>query len=648
MPGMFSRRRGSSAQPPADRSTISAATAAASQAYIKTSQSAALSSAAAAAALRSHTTTPEPVGNLQTKRMIRRGSVSSVTTGNGAGNTADGRPGLQRSNSSSSMTERTFRTSSQSPSRNGARSPQVTHPPVPPLPKTLRNGPPRRASSTEPPARVMSPTPSNGKRSMSVDKPAAFPKTLRSSNRLANVPELDTSRSQRASVNFSRPRVGSPEPSPVTATSVQRPGSKSGGWFGGPTRSASTSAVAAPKKAVPPPIQATASPAQEMEEVMVYDPNSRKFVKTSRPKPAQAPPPSPIVDNTPALKPGDYDPATRSIVPLPQTAKADSSNNLATTQAKRCVNQQELSPPPRNPARLSPDSSPVLSARPAGLLHKQPSVVREDPDAERAAEADSPSVVRRPATSHQAQATPKSYVSSASHQRSTSLDVPRGPGDRNRGGSLSPSRSTRFSVTPIVDGGLHEPHRGISPAKSALKHSPSSSIRTASPVATFSPPTAAQSAPGDVSDTTSLASADGAMAKKKKSVRVSFDNEAPVPPIPTAKPAAGRPTEITSDDDQDEVMQPRPALPNFGESSPDRGRTTPEQAPVALSKVNNPLPPDVTSKDAAPPVWEAADDTPVATTVISSALDESCANNKPTPSNTRCRKLCAARGKHRR
>ncbi|KAI7515346.1 hypothetical protein KC316_g21521 [Hortaea werneckii] len=124
---MFSRRRGSSAhRPPPDTATMNAATAAAGSAFLsKSTSNASLSSAAAAAALRSQTSSPEPVGNLVTKRMARRGSQSSIGSGSVIGSSTRGgvgRGGLSRQNSSGSMTERTFRSPSPSGRAVGAVS----------------------------------------------------------------------------------------------------------------------------------------------------------------------------------------------------------------------------------------------------------------------------------------------------------------------------------------------------------------------------------------------------------------------------------------------------------------------------------------------------------------------------------------------
>ncbi|KAK3330898.1 hypothetical protein B0H66DRAFT_80060 [Apodospora peruviana] len=104
------------------------------------SNSSLLSAAAAAAALYAHPTAPTRVADVQTKRTLRR-SASVASTGTDASD-AYGRPSVQRRRSSSSMSERTFR--SPSPHRPGSSGSQtrslggaVDMPPVPPLPKDV-------------------------------------------------------------------------------------------------------------------------------------------------------------------------------------------------------------------------------------------------------------------------------------------------------------------------------------------------------------------------------------------------------------------------------------------------------------------------------------------------------------------------------
>lgn len=160
--------------------------------------------------------------------------------------------------------------------------------------------------------------------------------------------------------------------------------------------------------------------------------------------------------------------------------------------------------------------------------------------------------------------------------------------------SSSPGRSARFatwlSVTASGEQAHEPPARSISPAKSALKNprgnslSPDGRARTVGRVGLAS---------SELSDGgTSVASDEGARAgAKKRAVKVSFDDEAEVvgvaasPPtspeeyIPESPPSKAKPRKnwfnvvkkkspatefINNDDDFDEVMKPRPALPSFG------------------------------------------------------------------------------------
>ena len=166
-----------------------------------------MSNAAAAAALRSHTTSPIPVGDIQTKRMVRRGSTSSYSGGTTANRPPFG--ALQRSPSSGSMSERTFR--SQSPAGSRSASP-VRHDNVPPVPKiptavaSVANSSEKRVNSTQSTLNTPHTSSNTG-----ILKPLntataaneARARAARPSSALANPssPQADSPRS----INFSRP-----------------------------------------------------------------------------------------------------------------------------------------------------------------------------------------------------------------------------------------------------------------------------------------------------------------------------------------------------------------------------------------------------------------------------------------------------------
>lgn len=307
---------------------------------------------------------------------------------------------------------------------------------------------------------------------------------------------------------------------------------------------------------------------ESLDSQMVYDPNTRRFIPKS-----QLPPPVPIEE------------------PEPETGGVMSDSEVTASMRKKKKRpvvpavQTNLEPPPRNPARLSPGASPS-SPRAAGFLHKQPSIVREDPEEEERATESSPAgaanLQQTGKTTMTSAGPAKVYVApSATHTRSASLDVPRSAamGDRGRG---SPGRAAHFSPSPISEGTRHvPPPRSISPVKSAMKHSPANSVRNSSPMAGFSV-NGPKAPPSEASDTTSLASQDGLSGKKKKSARVSFDDEpremVPAPLKPTTAKSVTRDRSPAVQDDMEEIMGPRPALPSFGSVRVRKSGTEPQMA----------------------------------------------------------------------
>lgn len=651
-----------------DRNTSAAAATAASSAFLaRPASQTGLSSAAAAAALRSHTTTPEPVGSIQTKRMVRRGSQSSVGGGSVIGSGTRGGVGrgtLQRNNSSGSMSERTFR--SPSPGRYNAAIPAAPEaPPVPALPAGLRGGGHRRSASTEPPQRIMSPTPPRGsRRGASVDRAGTSARSLPKINTVPEVDELERQGSA-GSINYSRP-MSAQGHSPIATSKTMKSG---GSWFTAPEGTLSdkptaprlaanvarsqqdanntqfdvVNAASRPtkKKQIANNTQGSYlarangganPPADEPQDtVMVYDPASRTFIAKPRQAAQKAEPPSPTLA-TPAAhvpKPGEYDPNTRKIVPEIPAQKPSVLVTGGDNTATRTKPALSVQPPPRNPARTDPNGSPV-SPRAAGLLQKQPSVVREDPEGEQEAETNGVAKPYKRQTNGFSgfskttmRSSPSDGTPGGSRHRSESLDVPRSGSDssgRVRGNSHSPSRSARFSASPIMEVVHHDPpQRGVSPVKSAMKHSPSSSIRANSPMATGG------KAMSETSDTPS--SVDGS-ARKKKSVRVSFTDQPPaVQPsfTPATRAAVARKVSPLIDDDMEEIMKPRPDLPSFGsvrqnrmhqevaekvtERPPDRREVSSDHAIggiIAHDASNTPVPPEVTSKSG--PSYSSSDE----------------------------------------
>ncbi|KAI9873172.1 MAG: hypothetical protein M1830_000749, partial [Pleopsidium flavum] len=512
---MFHRRRAHS-NPPVKTTPSASAQTAATQAFLASRGSNAnLSSAAAAAALRSHTTTPTPVGQIPTKRMIQRhGSTSSM--GSAGGNARPG-GGLQRQNSSGSMTERTFR----DPSPNRGPSPRANPsyaPPVPALPKGYSSPVPpvpqkshRRASSMEPPLRVSSPPPKKvGGRGVSLDRGPGVMATRKSGAQrvtsLGSVAELERTGS-KGSVNFSRPMSAQNSP-PNSPLSERRLTSLSSG------QPSSASPPAAPR-----PTNKGLSPGevdniQRILQETANQPISKKYAiaKDERTQLATG-----VVDagSVGSATNDDIQPTNNSVAaPAPKKKKkkiatgstSDDESQRGVGTASYASDSESATERATSAERPSP-----FNTRAVGLLSKQPSVVREDREAEEREEQQSDVGVSRAGPGLSINVNPKSsgkrsplpvkssrqYADSKENSRSSNQPAPmlttpasgetsgsdasegRGNGSI-RGGrhqSLSPARAAHFSAQPIFEtpnGIKHQPPaRSVSPAKSALKHSPS-------------------------------------------------------------------------------------------------------------------------------------------------------------------------------
>lgn len=478
---------------------------------------------------------------------------------------------MVRSNSQNSMTERTFRSPSPN-GRNRIASPAPDAPPVPALPKGIPAAQ-RRSASLDPPMRITSPTPRGG-RGASVDRGGYYTASHARVSSLQQVPELEREGSQR-SVNFSRPMASpadSPAPSPIT-----RPAS-SGGWYtspkvsnntprsGGPARPATSQGIRPNElSSIQQNIRsAAAQPVKTKKKAAVANEGKQLAKGTMADGPHGT-----AVDNTP-----------------PKTQAAGSKKTKPT--APPIDTDLPDNPPPRNPARLSPSTESPRSPRTAGMLQKQPSMVREDPEAEDLAErAASPSPAARPMPHISSMKSSKATAPATQHSRSVSLDIPR-PGQENgtrgRVTSLSPGRSAHFSDVPVMDNIRHvPPPRSVSPAKGVLKNSPATSLRGPSPNASFSPSAGRGPSISEGSDTTSLASQDGIKPKKKKAVRVSFDDGS-TSVAPEPKVSAPPVRQIGDVDDIDEIMKPRPALPLFGSVRGRRDRGQPQDMPEKVTE----------------------------------------------------------------
>ena len=599
-----------------------AASLAATQAFLANRASSAnLSNAAATAALRSHTTTPTPVGDIQTKRMQRRGSVSS----NGS---APDRPGLQRRGSSGSLTERTFRdTASPAPKRPAsAQGPYTRYeepPPVPALPKSYaspslapRMGP-QRPASVEPPERVSSPPPRlPGGRGASLDRgPGHF--TNNKGGHKPRVSNLDTvgeieRAGSRSSINFSRPM--SPQNSSPTSPLA-------GGRVKSQSTTQTTGVSALPNAEVNriiDSIEETATaPVKKKKKVVAKSPAEGSHLalgttgtpqgSTLRTTPQQQ---STVGIPTPPASENGSSPGGNNDASKPKKKKKKAT--LATGSKAQEAGEGFGNSYPSDTDSVSSEISSTTdrarnyNTRAAGLLIKQPSIVREDREAEEQEDRRVPSKSKNgqaaqngtvgattPANTSKVVSKDRQHNRTVSQPEAprgpkrTSLDVPGG----GRPGSLSPVRAAHFSSQPEYEtpgGAKHQPPaRSVSPAKSALKPSPS---RGQSP--TIGRPTGrrASLAPGEASDTASNISEDGSRSvpKKKKSVRVSFDDDSVIvgraasPPMASDSPVVASPQNKPKgrswfdlvrernqegaiiDSDQDSVIKPMPTLPSFG------------------------------------------------------------------------------------
>ena len=581
----------------------------------------------------------------------RHGSTSS--TGSAPGN--NGRPGsLRRQDSSGSMTERTFR--EPSPNRRPpSRIQNETPPPLPTLPKEYASPPPvptrsnRRPASVEPPERFSSPPPRiPGGRGVSLDRgPGVMPSQINREAALQNSKSGDCRETEqstrRGSINFSRPMSPSASPtSPMldgprfptlsestttTSTDFQRPTSPLAA-IGIDQPSSQPSNPLSPKKRKQKllPIS-TAAGSGELGE-------TQAGVAMEHSNPAN---PRPIIRSTPKLPDIVQDgqtvtkPKKKKKRPVAQPELMSSQGNINSSQ-----NDYGSDSDTSERTRLS-DRPRSFNTRAAGLLAKQPSIVREDREAEEEWErVDIPrrSKVGLVGNAKMHGTNPMHYEDTqnskdhlAGGQPTTGQDLEQparkldvdsvqqlGPQPPSSRSSLSPSRTARFSPQPpfqTQDSIKHQPpQRAISPAKSAMKQSPSS--RGSSPAGMLAGNLNRQGlGSSEASDTTSIVSDEGykGTSKKKKNVRVSFEDDnvvvgqAATPPTSVDSPILtgsqskdntkkgwfGLPKDkkkspLNSDNEDDGAMKPRPILPSFGSV---RGRKEMETSSAIISPISS-------------------------------------------------------------
>ncbi|KAL4750912.1 hypothetical protein BDW72DRAFT_106475 [Aspergillus terricola var. indicus] len=570
---MFRRRRSASQhrhQHQLSTSNTQNAQSAATRAFIQSQPSSSnLSSAAAAAALRSLTPTPTPIENVQTKRMLqRRSSISSQPVGSTTLRPSS-RNDLRRSNSSASMSARTFR--DQSPGRpSSSYSTMSTPAVVPPLPSippefSGRRNQSRRSVSLGPSAMPPMPPSSRtrqteGKRNVtSPTNVPDSPRTVASSEASSSSPLHQRSES-RNSINFSYPmnsRTNSPtipsgfhdrqDSAASAAASLNQRSSAQ--YHKNKTHAAAPGSPARSSR----PVTSALAAAQAVTLSWNEEPNTPP-VSSRQARQQQA------IERSPSLSPASVD-----VKPRP-AAKRTSA--IAEDR------------PVKDRSRPSPtqSSSPIPSLLKEREHRPLAVPLREPPRALTPPIAENENIVRTPT------------VSPAQAKLAAELDGEPQPAPLPQPGS--PARSAHFpsqlTVVGLPGDQLHQPPpRSLSPAKSAMKNRNSS----LSPDGRLSGILRPGPSLSEISDATSVASDDGVRPNnRRKPVKVSFDDEAEIvgvaasPPtspedvVPESPPGKSKsktswfnlhkrkssPLRSTDGDEFDGMLKPRAALPSFG------------------------------------------------------------------------------------
>ena len=493
------------------------------------------------------------------------------------------------------MTNRTFRRE-QSPRRppgQGLKS--ASHdvlPPLPPMPPgyTLRKQAPassRRSFSLGPPAPVRPispPTRSGHTRGVSMDREVTRSPT-RQAPSLRSVPEIDRPAS-RNSINFSYPmnsRPNSPPPSP--------PGHRG---------------LAAASLAQ------QISPGSSPRSQVTRD---RRIVSTGTVKAAQAPVGTAVAAAQAATIPGTAVPRRQAPAPAPVPAPAlvavpshPTTTNTTAAAAAAAIRQPPVAPGKPRGEVLAKEAGSTLGN---GNTTHHPPVKQSPPRVEqnpvppiRTIVTPEPQIIQSPPTPEDANVQLSSQPVIASPPSNQSVEPQREPTKPwVRQPSSSPGRSARFS-SQLTAGDLrlhHPPPRSVSPVKSALKHTSQGSLSPDRVPASIARPGPSS----ELSDGTSVTSDDGFRPgnSKRKSAKVSFDDEAEVvgvaasPPtspedmLPESPPGRSRskatwfgvgkkkPSPFDNADEFDEVLKPRRALPSFGSVRAGRDGDIPEPPP---------------------------------------------------------------------
>lgn len=563
-----------------------------------------LAQGAAAAALRSMSPVSTPVSQVQTKRMMeRQASVGAPQ------NAQRGRalpPQMARRNSSSSMTERTFR--EPSPGRpstsSGVPPTHQAQPPVPRVPDAYSNIPPIPNKAQ--------------RRSASIDDIG-----MRKNNNAAQTPPRTSVRNSSYS-RATPPNPASAAAKKVTVGQIQVPPTL--------TRSDSNNSVnfSYPGRArpnSPPPQQrppesprheiTPSKPVKAATPVSAISQTEARNIQRDLAQVAQQPVKKrkkrdgPLVEGS-HLQAGNTGvrPKVHPLEPPPPPAVASDADDDSEPQRSR--NRARItgeashfpsSPTSPNDASQTSDSDSAAervqarrALRASGALQKQPSVVREDWEGEQEEVPSSP-IEPPPQPKPASKKKPSSAANVA--RRIDNAATPRTEQEQRgpiitpqslaapelRQPSLSPSRSTRFSnrlSSDMTEGQKHNPPpRSVSPRKPALKHSASPQGLRVDRVRDSS------LSPSEGTDV----SYDGMPRRVKKSAHVKFDNnpevvgvaaepdpqllaDSPVVVSPQYREqpkkwfAMSRKTQprvpLSDDSDDEDAMKPRPQLPTFG------------------------------------------------------------------------------------
>ncbi|KAI8722268.1 hypothetical protein NCS52_00370300 [Fusarium sp. LHS14.1] len=651
-----------------------AATAAAS-AFMRREPSVSLSSAAAAAALKARPATPTNVSQVQSKRAMRRSASVSST-----GSRDRGRRELQRTPSQSSMTERTFRSPSPSPARG---APPNTHdvPPVPKLPnhehlKTeSKSTSHKRAMSLQvQPFQTASQKMKDGQGSWFGSPTSGDMSNVRRAAVADKRASADLRPSSPSSINFSYPRsmleplaasdnamvydpnsrrmvpraelllveqrVRNASEKPVRRHKNE--GSRSGTHLSKGTVGRIKGTAVEPA-APPPAVTKTTQTPTDIYSTVTQE-------QTPEPKKA---PPQPQPEPEPESE-SELESDLESEPEVKAETKSDLSRQQTLVESESELESEVEEPvEPKSIRAERIESSPAAVVLPDASVRKRPSVVHEVSDEEEPEPQPQPQSQPQPTTQPAPQHRPTDIIDAVPVKSSqpsqpepikteqqeqvqpasipAPIEKPNGSIRRTRMHSESPARSpgrtTHFAPTTDQLLVRHEPPpRSVSPRKSALKH--------ASPTRDASPSEDGSEASNSISG---LINQDDGLSRRR-SVRVSFDDQNTTVVGESAEPSEPEPSQIPSPQakkpwhniigrykrdsislDDDEKMTPRPALPSFGSIREKKARETEERPlvrplerslsppyppannrPVELEQssdhaIGEPLPPVVTS-----------------------------------------------------